>query len=71
MRAWRKADTLDAPGRCKSWLYRIATNVCLDMLERAAAARAADGPRPAVTADAALDAGLPEESGCCRCPTSA
>ena len=34
LRAWRARDTFD-PGRPpRAWLYRIATNVCMDMLRR-------------------------------------
>ena len=32
LRAWRRLDTLDAAGTLGGWLYRIATNVCLDQL---------------------------------------
>ena len=35
-----------AARRVRSWLYRIATNVCLDMLRGRAAPGPADGPRP-------------------------
>ena len=35
VRAWRNASTLKAPGALRSWLYRIATNVCLSMLSGA------------------------------------
>src|SRR6185503_4579121 len=32
LRAWRARDTLEDPARLKPWLYRIATNACLDEL---------------------------------------
>jgi RNA polymerase sigma-70 factor (ECF subfamily) len=32
VRAWRKADTFEGRSAVRSWLYRIATNVCLDAL---------------------------------------
>jgi RNA polymerase sigma-70 factor (ECF subfamily) len=32
IRAWRRLETYDAAGAFGGWLYRIATNVCLDVL---------------------------------------
>src|SRR5580698_5744465 len=32
LRAWRAADGFEGRSSVRSWLYRIATNVCLDML---------------------------------------
>lgn len=45
LRAWRARDTLADPSRIKPWLYRIATNACLDELARR--------PRRAMAADLA------------------
>ena len=32
LRAWRNIDSFEGRSALKSWLYRIATNVCMDML---------------------------------------
>jgi RNA polymerase sigma-70 factor (TIGR02960 family) len=34
LRAWRSRDTFDGGSQFRAWLYKIATNVCLDMLRR-------------------------------------
>jgi RNA polymerase sigma-70 factor, ECF subfamily len=49
IRAWRALDRFEGRSALRSWLYRIATNVCLDMLNgRARRARPMDfGPASA------------------------
>ena len=32
LRAWKNADSFEGRASVRSWLYRIATNVCLDVL---------------------------------------
>jgi len=36
LRAWRARETFDGSSLVRAWLYRIATNVCLDTLRRSA-----------------------------------
>ena len=45
LRAWRGLDRFEGRAALRSWLYRIATNVCLDYL-KGRAARASDGSGP-------------------------
>jgi len=41
LRAWRNRDGFDGSSLLRAWLYRIATNVCLDMLRRSSRSVAA------------------------------
>ena len=60
VRAWRGLDRFEGRAALRSWLYRIATNVSLDMLSsRERRARPMD-LGPALTADAALGPALPD-----------
>ena len=60
LRAWRNLDQFEGRAAMKSWLYRIATNVCLTMLDgRKRRARPMDIGGPGSAVDPHLDQ-LPE-----------
>ncbi len=62
VRAWRAIDTFEGRSTMRSWLYRIATNVCLDLLRgRQRRARPMD-LGPASTTEAFRGAMLPESA---------
>jgi RNA polymerase sigma-70 factor (ECF subfamily) len=62
IRAWRAADRFEGRSSLRSWLYRIATNVCFDM--RGASQRRARPMdlRPAQSADTPLPEPLAEST---------
>jgi len=62
IRAWRHADRLQARAALKSWLYRIASNVCFDMLQGSQRRAQPMDLGPSSAADSALGAGLPERT---------
>uniref|UniRef100_A0AAU3GS40 Sigma-70 family RNA polymerase sigma factor n=1 Tax=Streptomyces sp. NBC_01401 TaxID=2903854 RepID=A0AAU3GS40_9ACTN len=62
VRAWRSFDKFEGRSSLRSWLYRIATNVCLDMLNAGnKRARPVDLTGPTPLAQAALNP-LPENT---------
>src|SRR3954471_22549254 len=58
VRAWRSADKLQERGALKAWLYRIASNVCLDMLQSAQRRAQPMDMGPSSSADTPLGAML-------------
>ena len=68
VRAWKNLEKFDGRASLHTWLYRIATNVCLDVLTPATPG-ASDGPDGPL---GAADGGLkhpPGRTGWSRCPT--
>ena len=43
LRAWRRRETLESRSSLRAWLYKIATNACLDALDKRPRAATADG----------------------------
>jgi RNA polymerase sigma-70 factor (ECF subfamily) len=62
MRAWRAADGFEGRSALRSWLYRIATNVCLDMLRGRGRRAVAMDLGPAGTADSFHFVSRPEDA---------
>src|SRR5215475_8258234 len=51
LRAWRARGSLEDPTRMKPWLYRIATNACLDELAKRSRRALASDLVPAAPGD--------------------
>jgi len=60
VRAWRGLDRFEGRSALRSWLYRIATNVCLDMLRGPQRRALAMDMGPASTPEAFTGASRPE-----------
>ena len=60
LRAWRSYEGFEGRAALKSWLYRITTNVCLDMLSGAQRRARPMDLGPAQSADTPLPEPLPE-----------
>src|SRR5918994_4768468 len=60
IRAWRGFDGFEGRAALRSWLYRIATNVCLTMLGASQRRARPMDLQPASTADTPLPPALPE-----------
>ena len=62
VRAWRSIEGFEGRSSLRSWVYRIATNVCLDMLRGRKRRALAMDLGPAGTADSFLGATRPEDA---------
>jgi RNA polymerase sigma-70 factor (ECF subfamily) len=62
VRAWRGSDSFEGRAAARSWIYRIATNVCVDMLRSRQRRAVPMDMGPATTASATLRPTLPEHA---------
>jgi RNA polymerase sigma-70 factor (ECF subfamily) len=62
IRAWRAYDQFEGRAALRSWLYKIATNVCLDMKSASQRRALPVDMSPATTADQALGPALAENA---------
>jgi RNA polymerase sigma-70 factor (ECF subfamily) len=62
VRAWRNLARFEGRSSFRSWLYKIATNVCLDMKSATQRRARPIDLNPALTADANLGEPLPESA---------
>src|SRR3954462_8353558 len=62
VRAWRSIDRFEGRSSLRSWLYRIATNVCLDMLQGPQRRARPMDLGPSSSADTLLSPGLPDSA---------
>jgi RNA polymerase sigma-70 factor (ECF subfamily) len=62
VRAWRNFDSFEGRSSLRSWLYRIATNVCLDMVQGPQRRARPMDLGPSSTADTQLGAPLTEST---------
>lgn len=69
-RAWKAHEDFRGDAKVRSWLYRIATNVCLDMLRHAQRRALPTDLGPASSARELPDAPLPEQTWLTPIPDS-
>src|SRR6266496_3486484 len=62
LRAWKGMDRFEGRASVRSWLYRIATNVCLDMLRTTQRRARPMDLGPSSPADTTLPSALPEHA---------